>query len=108
MNYAADADGAESVVSAITGKGGRAMAVRADVASEADVEAMFGVAREQMGPLAALVNNAGSSGEFAHIDEQHQDALTRLMQVNVVGRCCAPSTQCGPCRPRTAGTADRL
>jgi NAD(P)-dependent dehydrogenase (short-subunit alcohol dehydrogenase family) len=85
VNYAADADGAESVVSAITGKGGRAMAVRADVASEADVEAMFGVAREQMGPLTALVNNAGSPGEFAHIDEQHEEALTRLMQVNVVG-----------------------
>jgi NAD(P)-dependent dehydrogenase (short-subunit alcohol dehydrogenase family) len=51
VNYAADADGAESVVSAITCTGGRAVAVRADVASEDDVEAMFGRAREQMGPL---------------------------------------------------------
>ncbi len=85
VNYAADADGAESVVSAITGAGGRAVAVRADVASEDEVEAMFGRAREQMGPLAALVNNAGAVGEQAHIDEQHEDALTRLMQVNVVG-----------------------
>jgi NAD(P)-dependent dehydrogenase (short-subunit alcohol dehydrogenase family) len=85
VNYAADADGAESVVSAITGTGGRAVAVRADVAAEGDVEAMFGRAQEEMGPLTALVNNAGSVGEQAHIDEQHEDALTRLMQVNVVG-----------------------
>ena len=85
VNYDADADGAESVVSAITGTGGRAVAVRADVASEDDVEAMFGRTREQMGPLTALVNNAGSVGEQAHIDEQHEDALNRLMQVNVAG-----------------------
>src|SRR5258706_3252230 len=85
VNYAADAEGAESVVSAIRAKGGRAEAVRADVASEQDVEAMFGRAQEQMGPLTALVNNAGSVGEQAHIDEPHEDALNRLMQVNVVG-----------------------
>ena len=85
VNYAADAGGAESVVSAITGKGGRAVAVRADVASEDDVEAMFGRAQEQMGPLTALVNNAGAVGEQARIDEQHEDKLTRLMHVNVVG-----------------------
>ena len=85
VNYAADAEGAESVVSAIRAKGGRAVAERADVASEDDVEAMFGRAQEQMGPLTALVNNAGSVGEQAHIDEQHEDALNRLMQVNVVG-----------------------
>ena len=85
VNYAADANGAESVVSAIKAKGGRAAAVRADVASEDDVEAMFDRAKEQMGPLTALVNNAGSFGEQARIDEQEADDLTRLMQVNVVG-----------------------
>src|SRR5215470_1313890 len=85
VNYAADAAGAESVVSAITGAGGRAVAVRADVASEDEVEAMFGRAREQMGPLTALVNNAGAVGEQARIDEQHEDELTQLMHVNVVG-----------------------
>jgi NAD(P)-dependent dehydrogenase (short-subunit alcohol dehydrogenase family) len=85
VNYAADAEGAESVVSAIRAKGGRAVAARADVASEDEVEAMFGRAQEQMGPLTALVNNAGSVGEQAHIDEQHEDALKQLMQVNVVG-----------------------
>jgi len=85
VNYAADAEGAESVVSAIKAKGGRAEAVRADVASEDDVEAMFDRAREQMGALTALVNNAGSIGHRARVDEQQADALTRLMQVNIVG-----------------------
>jgi NAD(P)-dependent dehydrogenase (short-subunit alcohol dehydrogenase family) len=85
VNYAADADGAESVVSAIRAKGGRAEAVRADVASEGDVAAMFGRAQQQMGPLTALVNNAGTLGERARVDEREADELTRLTQVNVVG-----------------------
>src|SRR5215469_17943156 len=85
VNYAADTAGAESVVSSINAKGGRALAVQADVASEDQVEAMFERAQHEMGPLTALVNNAGSAGEVAHIDEQHADQMTRLMQVNVVG-----------------------
>ena len=85
VNYAADAKGAEAVVSAINAQGGRAVAVRADVASEDDVAAMFDRARQLMGPLTALVNNAGSLGKQARIDEQGRDDLTRLMQVDVVG-----------------------
>jgi NAD(P)-dependent dehydrogenase (short-subunit alcohol dehydrogenase family) len=85
VNYAADADGAESVVSAINAKGGRAVAVQADVASEDEVEAMFDRAQQQMGPVTALVNNAGIFGEKARIDEQRADELTRLTQVNIVG-----------------------
>ncbi|HUC21534.1 MAG TPA: SDR family oxidoreductase [Streptosporangiaceae bacterium] len=85
VNYSADSEGAESVVSAIRANGGRAVPVRADVASEDAVEAMFDQAKEQMDPLTALVNNAGIVGELAPMDEQHADMLTRLMQVNVVG-----------------------
>lgn len=84
VNYAADSAGAESVVSGIKAKGGRALAVQADVASEDDVEVMFERAR-QMGPITALVNNAGSAGELAPIGEQRAEALARLMQVNILG-----------------------
>jgi NAD(P)-dependent dehydrogenase (short-subunit alcohol dehydrogenase family) len=85
VNYAADADGAESVVSTIRARGGRAMAVRADVAAPGDVADLFEQAQQEMGPLAGLVNNAGTTGEMARIDEQDADELARLMQVNVVG-----------------------
>jgi NAD(P)-dependent dehydrogenase (short-subunit alcohol dehydrogenase family) len=85
VNYAADAAGAESVVSAIPGRGGRAIAVRADVAAPDAVADMFERAQRELGPLAALVNNAGTTGEQARIDEQDAHHLTRLMQINVVG-----------------------
>ncbi|MFF5235160.1 SDR family NAD(P)-dependent oxidoreductase [Dactylosporangium sp. NPDC000521] len=85
VNYAADADGAESVVSAIRAHGGRAVAVRADVTAPDDVAGLFDRAQQEMGPLTALVNNAGTTGERARIDEQDADHLARLMQINVVG-----------------------
>jgi NAD(P)-dependent dehydrogenase (short-subunit alcohol dehydrogenase family) len=85
VNYATDAVGADSVVSSIRARGGRAVAVRADVAAPGDVADMFELAQREMGPLAALVNNAGTAGEQARVDEQEADKLARLMQVNIVG-----------------------
>ena len=85
VNYAADAAGAESVVSTIRGRGGRAIAVRADVAAPDTVADLFERTQRELGPLAALVNNAGTTGEQARIDEQDADHLNRLMRVNVVG-----------------------
>src|SRR5258708_9266580 len=59
VNYAADADGAESVVSAITGTGGRAVAVRARVAPQHEFEAPFGRARGPVGPPPPPVTYTG-------------------------------------------------
>lgn len=85
VNYAADADGAESVVSTIRAHGGQAVAVRADVATPGEIAEMFERAKQELGPLAALVNNAGIVGTTARIDEQDADALGRLVRVNIVG-----------------------
>jgi NAD(P)-dependent dehydrogenase (short-subunit alcohol dehydrogenase family) len=85
VNYAADADGAQSVVSTIRARGGQAVAVRADVATPGDIAEMFERAKQEFGPLAALINNAGIIGTKARIDEQDADALTRLIEVNILG-----------------------
>lgn len=85
VNYTADARGAESVVSTIRARGGRAMAVRADVAEPGAVADMFDQVDRELGPLTALVNNAGTVGSRARVDEQDADELNRLMRVNIVG-----------------------
>jgi len=59
--------------------------VRADVATPRDIADMFERVQQELGPLAALVNNAGIVGTKARIDEQDADELTRLIQVNIVG-----------------------
>jgi len=73
------------VVSAIRARGGRALAVRADVAAPDEVADLFQQARQQMGPVGGLVNNAGIAGQEARVDEREADELSRLMQVNVIG-----------------------
>jgi NAD(P)-dependent dehydrogenase (short-subunit alcohol dehydrogenase family) len=85
VNYGTDAAGAESVVSSIRDHGGRAVAARADVAVPGDVANLFDLALREMGPLAALVNNAGMAGDQARVDEQDVEHLARIMQVNVIG-----------------------
>src|SRR6185503_6833337 len=57
VNYKENRDAAEAVVKAVEAAGRKAVAVAADVGVEADVERLFEVCSNTLGPLAALVNN---------------------------------------------------
>ncbi|MGB5533145.1 MAG: 3-oxoacyl-[acyl-carrier-protein] reductase [Acidimicrobiia bacterium] len=59
VNYAANVSAADEVVAAISGAGGAAIAVQADVGDTEAVTAMFGEIEERLGRVAILVNNAG-------------------------------------------------
>ena len=61
VNFSASADEAETLVSTIEAAGGRARAVRADVADAGEVTALFDAAERAFGPIGVLVNNAGIS-----------------------------------------------
>src|SRR5271165_2465838 len=67
VNYASSKQGADRVVADITAKGGRAIAVQADLAKQADIRRLFAEARERFGRLDILVNNAGVY-EFAPLE----------------------------------------
>jgi 3-oxoacyl-[acyl-carrier protein] reductase len=59
VNYASSSAAADAVVAKITAMGSQAIAVKADVSQEAEVEAMFAQAIAQFGRVDVLVNNAG-------------------------------------------------
>src|ERR1700722_3110785 len=59
VNYARDQAGAAQGGREITGKGGRALAVRGDVAQRSDAQRLVAEAKEAFGRLDVLVNNAG-------------------------------------------------
>ncbi len=59
VNYASASGAADAVVAEITGMGGQAIAIKADVSQETEVEAMFVAAMAQLGRVDVLVNNAG-------------------------------------------------
>jgi NAD(P)-dependent dehydrogenase (short-subunit alcohol dehydrogenase family) len=85
VNYAVHAQAAEDVVTQIRAAGGRAMAVAADVAREDEVLAMFSAIDAQLGPLTALVNNAGVVDVAARVDEMSVSRIRRMFEVNVIG-----------------------
>lgn len=84
VNYTANAAAAERVVNEITEEGGRAVAVRADVGSEADILSLFQAA-DDLGQLVGLVNNAGVVDKPSRVDEMSVDRLSRIFQINVIG-----------------------
>jgi NAD(P)-dependent dehydrogenase (short-subunit alcohol dehydrogenase family) len=85
VDYVHDEAGADDVVRRVTDAGGHAVAVRADVSLEADVDRLFATAAAWRGPVTGLVNNAAVSGGFARVDEVDAATLTAVMGVNVVG-----------------------
>lgn len=84
LSYVSDAAAAHGVVDAITAGGGRALAVKSDVGSEADVIALFRAA-DGLGRLAALVNNAGVVDVKSDVADMSAARLQRMMTTNVVG-----------------------
>src|SRR5437764_4396516 len=59
VNYASSKEGADRVVAEVEGKGGKAIAVQADVARQADIRRLFAEAKKAFGAVDILVNNAG-------------------------------------------------
>ena len=85
VNYQRDAAAAAAVVRAIEAAGGTALAVQADVASEPDVVRLFAETDARLGPVTALVNNAGILTRQARVGELDAARMTRMFAVNVIG-----------------------
>ncbi|MFH9729454.1 SDR family oxidoreductase [Streptomyces sp. NPDC017260] len=79
VNYARDTSAADETVAAITGAGGRAVAVQADVAEEKEVAALFDRAEEEFGGVDVVVNSAGrmALSPIADLDLAALDAMHR-------------------------------
>ena len=84
LTYRTDQAAAAAVVAAIERDGGRAAAVRADVAVEADVVAAVEAATT-LAPLGAVVANAGMVGERTRVDELTVERVERMLATNVTG-----------------------
>ena len=84
VNYASSKAGADAVVAGITAGGGKAVAVQADVAKEADVRRLFAEAKEAFGRIDILVNNAGVY-EFAPLGDVTPEHFHKQFDLNVLG-----------------------
>lgn len=85
VNYARDEKGAERVVQEIHSQGGKALAVKADVSKEDEVQALFGKMFDEFGTIDILVNNAGVQRDAPFQDMLLQD-WEFVISVNLTGQ----------------------
>jgi 3-oxoacyl-[acyl-carrier protein] reductase len=84
VNYASSKSGADKVVAAITGAGGKAVAVQGDVAKKADIDRLFAETKKAYGHVDILVNNAGIY-EFAPLEQITEEHFHKQFNLNVLG-----------------------
>src|ERR1700710_2959051 len=93
VNYVSSVDQAEEVAELVRSKGRRAITVKGDVASRADVQAMVDKTWEELGPIDILVNNAGIETIVPFL-ELTDDEWTRLVDVNLRGPWLCSQVYC--------------
>lgn len=84
VNYAGSADKAQEVVATLEAKGGKAIAVQADVSKVADIQRLFEQTLEHFGQVDILVNNAGITF-YKLITEVTEADFDKIFATNVKG-----------------------
>lgn len=107
VNYRNDAAAAEQVVQDIVAAGGRAVAIQADVAREAEIAVLFAETERQLGRLTHLVNNAGITGPAGRLEDVTSETVRSVVDLNVIGAmlCCRAAIPLMSTRHGRAGGA---
>jgi NAD(P)-dependent dehydrogenase (short-subunit alcohol dehydrogenase family) len=85
VHYGRNRPAADEVVAAIERDRGRAIAIQADLGVEDDIVRLFDTAANELGPPAALVNNAATLERQMRVDQMDAARIHRIFAVNVVG-----------------------
>jgi NAD(P)-dependent dehydrogenase (short-subunit alcohol dehydrogenase family) len=85
VNYREDAKAADAVVETIAKDGGRAVALKGDVSVETDTTAMFDAATKALGPLTAVIANAGVVAPAMKLVDMGGERMRHIFEVNVLG-----------------------
>jgi len=84
VNYSSSKKGADITVAEITEKGGKAIAVGANVAKKSEIEKLFAETKKAFGKVDILVNNAGIY-EFLPLEDITEEHFNKHFNLNVLG-----------------------
>jgi len=85
INYLTDETAALRVLEQVRELGAVAIAVRADVSIEDEVIRLFNRVDAELGPVTALVNNAGTVGQKSRLDEMSEFRILKTLKTNTLG-----------------------
>ncbi len=90
VNYHSNETAADGVIDELESSGATAIAVQADVSNEKDAIRLFETVDEDLGPVSALVNNAGIVAPQTRVEDMDAQRINRLLATNVTGAflCC--------------------
>lgn len=90
IGYRQRRETAEALAENLRTAGSKVIAVRADISVEEDVEALFAEVDRQLGPVTAVVNNAGKLLPQTRAENMTAERINRILQTNVTGTllCC--------------------
>jgi NAD(P)-dependent dehydrogenase (short-subunit alcohol dehydrogenase family) len=85
INYKSSADAANALASQINQQHGKAIAIRADMANEKAIVELFNEVDATLGPVSALINNAGTNGGVCEVENITHECLHAVFATNVFG-----------------------
>jgi NAD(P)-dependent dehydrogenase (short-subunit alcohol dehydrogenase family) len=85
VNYHSSADRADAVVAEIEAAGGQAIAIAGDMGAEADIIRLFERVDTALGPVTALINNAGMTGNVGRLEDMTVADMADVFCLNLIG-----------------------
>jgi NAD(P)-dependent dehydrogenase (short-subunit alcohol dehydrogenase family) len=85
LNFSSGEAEAKKLAEKLVAGGARAIAIHADISREDQILNLFQTAEQELGPIKALVNNAGVTGGFARVENLTAEAIEKTFAVNVTG-----------------------
>lgn len=85
INYRSQKDAAMRVADELNAGGVKAITIQADVGRETAVLGMFETVDRELGPIHALVNNAGITGGYARVEDVSVQQIEEVFRINVTG-----------------------
>jgi NAD(P)-dependent dehydrogenase (short-subunit alcohol dehydrogenase family) len=107
IGFHGDLDAAQRIATRASAYGTRAVAIRADVSDEKQVEQLFAAAEEQLGPVTGVVNNAGATLHVGDLADTPVDVVRRVLDLNLLSvvLCCRHAARVMSTRRGGAGGA---
>ena len=85
VNYNSSPDRAETVMAEIAAAGGQAIAGGGDMGRESDIVELFRQVDDKLGPVTALINNAGIAGSIGRLEDVPEAEMAEVFRLNLIG-----------------------
>jgi NAD(P)-dependent dehydrogenase (short-subunit alcohol dehydrogenase family) len=108
VNYCNDEAAAAQTVALAAAQGVRALAVKADISDDHEVDLLFTVAARELGAITGLVNNAGVTAHIGDLVDTPVDIVRSVLDINLLGTILCARRAVQAMSVRTGGSGGAI